>query len=127
MKLQYSLFCLGYDESKGAPTFQFVVHELPLGPYPHTFPDGSGLFWVNGFSHVENVSKVRLKMCTPEGDTLFEQEFPIQPEEGGNRVLSVAFLEGLTFPSPGFYRAEVFHDTTLLSQHTLEAIEVDIQ
>lgn len=127
MKVQYSLFCLGYDESKGAPTFQFVVHELPLGPYPHTFPEGSGVFWVNGFSGVDSVSKVRLKMSTPAGDTLFEQEFPIQPEEGGSRVLSVAFLEGLTFPCPGLYLAQVFHDQTLLSQHTLEAIEVEIQ
>ncbi len=127
MNLQYSLFCLGYDESKGAPTFQFVVHELPLGPYPHTFPEGSGVFWVNGFHGVESVTKVRLKMSTPGGELLFEQEFPIQPEEGGSRVLSVAFLEGLTFPSAGLYLAEVFHDTTLLSQHTLEAVEVEIQ
>lgn len=127
MKLQYSLFCLGYDESKGAPTFQFVVHELPLGPYPHTFPEGSGVFWVNGFTGVDSVRKIRLKMSAPGGDTLFEQEFPIQPEEGGDRVLSVAFLEGLTFPTAGFYRAEVFQDATLLSQHTLEAIEVEVQ
>lgn len=126
MKLQYSLFCLGYDESKGAPTFQFVIHELPLGPYPHRFPDGSGLFWINGFAEVLGVCKIRLKMSTPQGDTLFEQELPIQAEKDG-RVLSVAFLEGLTFPSAGIYTAEVWSEAALLSQHTLEAVEVEIQ
>lgn len=127
MKVQYSLFCLGYDESKGAPTFQFVVHELPLGPYPHTFPDGSGLFWVNGLSEVSAISRLRLKMSAPGGQALFEQALPVQPEEGGNRVLSVAFLEGLTFPSAGTYVAEVWDESGLLAQHTLEAIEVEIQ
>ena len=127
MKAQYSLFSLGYDESKGAPTFQFVVHELPLGPYPHTFPEGSGLFWINGFSEVSGISKVRLKMSAPDGTSLFEQSFPLQPEEGGSRVLSVAFLEGLTFPSAGLYTAEVWQDKDLLSRHTLEAMDVDVQ
>lgn len=127
MRVQYSLFCLGYDESKGAPTFQFVVHELPLGPYPHTFPDGSGVFWVNGISDLNGISKVRLKMSTPAGSSLFEQEFPLQPEEGGTRMLSVAFLEGLTFPTPGFYLAEVFDGQNCLARHTLEAVEVEVQ
>ena len=126
MKLQYSLFCLGYDESKGAPTFQFVVHELPLGPYPYTFPEGSGVFWVNGFSGLNEVAKVSLKLSAPDGSVLLQQDLPVQCEDGG-RVLSVAFLEGLTFPSPGFYVAEVSVASKLLAQHTLEAIEVDVQ
>jgi hypothetical protein len=47
--LQYSLVCLGYDETTGPPTFQHVIHELPLTPLPYTFPEGSGLFLINGW------------------------------------------------------------------------------
>ncbi len=125
MQLQYSFVCLGYDESKGAPTFQYLVHELPLGPFPYTFPSGSGIFLVNGFVELRQATEIVLVIKTPRQKLLLEQTLKLEPMEGLDRVLSVAFLEEVAFPEAGFYRIEVLHNGQTMTSYPFEIVEAD--
>jgi len=126
--LQYSLLCLGYDETKGSPILQFVVHHLPLGPFPYEFPEDAGIFLVNGFIGVSETLRPRFRLLDPEGTVMMEQSLEIQPHEPGvaGPMLSVAFLTGLRFAHSGEYWIEVWLDEERLTRYPLWVEELEV-
>lgn len=126
-QLQYSLLSLGYDESKGSPVFRFVVHELALGPMPYAFPEGSGLFLINGLVHVFEGLILTLVLLTPEGQPMLRQEVKLQPDPQSlsGRLMSVAFLEGLVFPTGGTYWVEIWCGSERWSRYPLDIEELE--
>lgn len=128
-QLQFSLLSLGYDESKGPPVFRFVVHELALGPMPYAFPEGSGLFLINGLVHVFEALTVTLVLLSPEGQNMLRQEVRLEPDpqSPSGRITSVAFLEGLVFPRGGTYWVEVRNGGECWSRYPLDIEEVEVE
>ena len=123
-ELQYSFLCLGFDETKGPPTFQNVLHELPLPEFPYTFPEQSGLFLINGWNAVQTAETCRIVIQSPQNQAVVDHRFQLAPEEGKSFQLSLLFLEGLTFPVPGAYQVSVILGEELYSQYPLHVLEV---
>ena len=126
--LQYSLICLGYDETKGSPIFQFVVHHLPLGPLPYEFPEDAGFFLVNGFQGTGEVLRPQLRFLDPEEQVLFEQQVELQPQESGvpGPMLSVVYVTGLIFRLAGDYHVEVWLEDRRLTRYPLWVEELEL-
>ena len=116
--LQYSLLCLGYDETKGPPTLQNVIHELPLTPFPYQFPPGSGLFLVNGWLHLPEQSQCRVELSCGQ-HLVLDESFPLRREKESDFQISLLFLEELNFPQPGTYLVRCWLDDQLHSEYPL--------
>lgn len=124
VKLQYSLVCLGYDESKGPPSFQNVIHELPLAPFPYEFPDGAGLFLVNGWLNLPATARCTVKIEGPAGPIVDQQfELTAQPESAFQ--LSLVFLEGIAFPEPGDYWVSCGLDGQAFTRYPLLVLDAE--
>ena len=111
VNLQYSLLCLGYDETKGPPIFQFVVRELVVDRIPYQFPEQAGIFWINGWL-ADGESKPRrqgLRLIAPDGREVFRHESELE----GATCTSVTFLQGLEVEQAGDFRFEVSLDGEL--------------
>lgn len=124
-KLQYSLLCLGFDETKGPPTLQHVLHELPLAPLPYEFPPNSGLFLVNGWLFLPDKSQCRVRIVGPSEEAVVDQTFELRAEPDGLFQMSLAFLEGIRFPEAGDYWVSVFLDGRLQSQYPLVVVDAE--
>jgi hypothetical protein len=123
--LQFSLVCLGYDETKGPPTFQHVVQELALGPFPYAFPEGAGLFLVNGWNGLAEQTETRVRLLSPSGKPLLDNKISLQASVTGN-CLSVIFLEGLVFAESGPFWFEIFLGSELRRRFPLLIEEVEM-
>ena len=122
--LQYSLVCLGFDESKGPPTLQHVVSELTLDAFPYQFPEGSGLFLVNGWHHLPaSSSECRITVAGPQGSLTVDQSFSLEPAASSSFQMSLVFLEGICFPAPGRYLVGVWLQDELYSEYPLTVQE----
>jgi hypothetical protein len=126
-ELQYSFLCLGFDETKGPPTFQNVLHELPLPEFPYAFPEQSGLFLVNGWNYLEQPEPIRIVIAMSGQRPVADYRFILKPESGKTFQLSLLFLEGLTFPVPGSYEVSIILGEELYSQYPLEVIEAPLE
>ncbi|MFN8612480.1 MAG: hypothetical protein U0931_33380 [Vulcanimicrobiota bacterium] len=122
MQLQYSLICLGYDETKGPPTFQHVISELPLSSFPYQFPEGAGIFVVNGWHGLPEKCQCKLQMSFGE-DVLMEERFTLSGQ--GVFQLSLIFLEGLLFEQPGQYWVSVWADDKRHAHYPLHVVDAE--
>lgn len=122
MQLQYSFLCLGYDETKGPPTFQHVIHELPLPDFPYQFPEGAGLFVANGWHNVQDKSVCKLQLSLAE-EVLVEEKFSLAGQVGFQ--LSLVFLEGLMFEMPGEYWISCWLDEQRLAHYPLQVVDAE--
>lgn len=122
-KLQFSLLCLGYDETKGPPTFQHVLHELPLPELPYRFPPDSGFFLVNGWLFLPSTSDCRVRIVGPSDAIVVDQSFELRADPDGLFQMSLAFLEGIGFPEAGDYWVSVYLNDKLLSQYPLVVLQ----
>ena len=109
-RLQFSLLCLGVDESKGPPTFQHVFQTLPAEQFPFSFPPGSGFFVVTGWVHGQGEHTQTTRILTGDGTPLVDSgEQPFKTTEEGGFML-VQFIESLEFSEPGAYQVEIALD-----------------
>jgi hypothetical protein len=118
-RLQFSLLCLGVDESKGPPSFLHVFQVLPAEQFPFRFPPGSGFFVVSGWVHGEGEHTQATRILAGDGTPLAdsgEQAFKIA-EHGG--FMLVQFFEGMEFPEPGAYRVEIALDGEAVLEYPL--------
>lgn len=124
VQLQYSLICLGYDESKGPPTFQNVIHELPLTPFPYEFPEGAGLFLVNGWLNLPPTSRCSIKIDGPAGPVV-DQQFALTAQPESDFQLSLVFLEGIAFRQPGDYWVSCALDEQTYTRYPLVVLDAE--
>ena len=122
MQLQYSLICLGYDETKGPPSFQHVISELPLSSFPYQFPEGSGVFVVNGWHGLPEKGQCKLQISFGE-EVLMEERFALNGQ--GVFQLSLVFLEDLLFEQPGEYWISVWHDEKRFAHYPLHVVDAE--
>ena len=122
MQLQYSFLCLGYDETKGPPTFQHVIHELPLSAFPYQFPEGAGLFIANGWHDIPEKAVCKLQLSLAE-QVLVEEKFPLTGQ--GGFQLSLVFLEGLLFEVPGEYWISCWLNEQRLAHYPLQVVDAE--
>ena len=122
MQLQYSFLCLGYDETKGPPTFQHVLHELPLPSFPYQFPEGAGLFVANGWHDLPEKGICKLQLGFSE-EILVEEQFTLVGQRGFQ--LSLVFLEGLLFEQPGEYWISCWLDEKRLAHYPLQVVDAE--
>ena len=117
MQLLYSVPSLGFDESKGPPSFVFVTHQLPLDEVPYQFPDDAGFFITNGWLGSKGSYIQRITIAEP-GGSLWLDSGPraIELEQDNIPFMAVTFLQGLCFETFGEYRIEVeLDDNAVLS------------
>lgn len=120
--LQYSVPCLGFDESKGPPSFMFVFYELPLEQFPYRFPETAGFFVVNGWVGGQGTFQQRLVLKADAETVLVDTDKrPFTMEDGKTPFMSVNFVQGIEFPRPGAYTVEVYLDDELMTSYTLLA------
>lgn len=101
-QLLYSVPSLGFDESKGPPTFVFVTHQLALETLPYSFPEGAGFFVSNGWLGAPGVYEQRIELFKPSGELLVESgSRPIELVRGNVPYMAVTFFMGVTFPVSG--------------------------
>lgn len=122
MQLQYSFLCLGYDETKGPPTFQHVLHELPLSSFPYQFPDGAGLFVVNGWHDIPEKASCKLQIGFLD-EIVVEEKFALKGQVGFQ--LSLVFLEGLLFEQPGEYWISCWLNDQRLAHYPLLVVDAE--
>ncbi len=124
-QLQYSLLCLGYDETKGPPTFQNVLHELILSPLPYQFPEGSGLFLAQGWHGLQSASTCRVLLEGPEGERVADCEWELSPNPNSHFTLSLVFLEALNFERAGRHRITCWLGDRQVTQYPLEVLDAE--
>lgn len=117
--LQYSLVCLGFDESKGPPTFQHVVSELALDAFPYQFPEGAGLFLINGWLRLPATAECRVTIASPAGSLTVDQSFALEAAPKSDLRMSLVFLDGISFPQPGRYMVGIWLQDELYSEYPL--------
>ena len=120
--LQYSFICLGYDETKGPPTFQHVLSELPLSSFPYQFPEGSGLFVANGWHDLPAKAECELRITFAE-EVLLQERFVLVGE--GGFQLSLVFLEELLFEQPGEYWFSCWLDGQRQANYPLRVVDAE--
>lgn len=108
MRILYSVPSLGFDESKGPPSFVFVTHQLPLDEVPYQFPSDAGFFITNGWLGSQGSYVQRITIAEPEG-TLWLDSGPreLVLEQDNIPFMAVTFLQGLLFEAYGEYRIEI--------------------
>lgn len=120
--LQYSLICLGYDETKGPPTFQHVLSELSLSPFPYQFPEGAGLFVANGWHDLPAKAECEVRITFGD-EVVLQQRFPLAGE--GGFQLSLIFLEELLFEHPGDYWFSCWLDGHRHANYPLRVVDAE--
>lgn len=120
--LQFSFLCLGVDEQQGPPCFNYVFYELPLPEFPYRFPETAGFFLVNGWSGAAGEFVQAARILDPEGDVLMDTGIrPLVLESPDVPFMSVTFVQGFEFPSPGVYRVEVVLEGHKVADYALTA------
>lgn len=106
--LQYSVLSLGFDETKGPPSFVFVFYELPLDHFPYRFPETAGFFITNGWVGGQGEFQQRLTIEGPNGKLLLDTgDRPFTLDDPKTPYLSVHFIQGIEFPAAGEHQVEV--------------------
>lgn len=106
--LLYSVPSLGFDESKGPPTFVFVTHEIPLNAFPYSFPEDAGFFVTNGWLGEPGNYQQRIQILSPKRDLLVDSdERPFALTAKNTPYMAVTFFTGVTFEYPGEYKVVV--------------------
>lgn len=108
MQLLYSVPSLGFDESKGPPSFVFVTYQLPLDELPYQFPEEAGFFITNGWLGAAGTYRQRMTILDPSGKLWLDtEERPIELAKDDSPYMAVTFFQGLKFELAGTYRIEV--------------------
>ncbi len=114
LELLYSVPSLGYDESKGPPSFVFVTHQIVLDAVPFAFPEDAGFFIVNGWLGEEGPHQQNIAIRKPSGQ-LWVETGPrdLQLESVEVPYMAVTFFKGVEIPEEGIYSIEVWGDGEL--------------
>lgn len=100
--LLYSVPSLGFDESKGPPTFVFVTHQLAVESLPFSFGEEAGFFISNGWLGAPGVYRQRIELLDPLGKLLVESgERTLELSQENVPYMAVTYFMGVTFQMAG--------------------------
>lgn len=128
MRLLYSVPSLGFDESKGPPSFVFVTYQLPLETVPYQFPEDAGFFVTNGWLGQSGTYRQRITILDPEGNLWLDTgEREIILEQDDIPYMAVTFFQGLEFTDVGVYRIEVELDDTPVLNYPYRVLLAELE
>lgn len=121
--LQFSVPSLGFDESKGPPTFKFVFFELPLDKFPYRFPETAGFFITNCWVGAAGEFQQRLVIRCGEDVVVDAAPRPFLLEDARVPYMAVTFVQGVEFPRAGDYDVEIFLDQKSVMTYPLRVCQ----
>ena len=115
VQLLYSIPSLAVDQSKGAPSFNFVTHQLGLDKFPFQFPEKAGFYVTNAWLGEPGTYEQKIIISKPDGSSLVETA-PMNFElEHPRKVQTmVAFFQGLKIEGPGLYTVKILFNGNLV-------------
>jgi len=124
--LQFSVPCLGVDETKGPPSFLYIFYELPFPKFPSpAVPFFINNGWCNGLGRYEEKTRI----IHPDKRTIFVEtgnhEFTLNEET--TPFMSINFYKDMVFPRAGTYWIQVFLDNQLLLEYPLVVREASVK
>ncbi len=116
--LLYSVPSLGFDESKGPPSFVFVTHQLVLDEIPYQFPEDAGFFITNSWLGPSGSNQQNIRILGPSGRLWLETENrSLELEDPDIPYMVVTFFKGVKFAEAGVYRVEILLNDSLKSSY----------
>ncbi len=105
---------LGFDESKGPPSFVFVTHQLVLEEIPYQFPEDAGFFITNSWIGPIGTSEQNIRIVSPSGKLWLETgNRSINLEDPETPFMVVTFFKGVNFSEAGVYRVNILLNDAL--------------